>query len=769
MKLKLFILFVFLNVNTIFAQIDRTVLPIQAPVFKGKIDSTYKTSQSHWAPFLPARAPEGAPNVVVIMLDDLGYGQLGCYGSAIETPNIDKLAKNGLTYTNFHSTPLCTPSRAALLTGRNSHSIGMNILTEAATGYPNSNGRIPPSAALISDVLRLNGYNTMALGKWHLTPYMDRTAAGPYTHWPLGMGFERFYGFLGGEMNHYIPFLTEDNRAIDVPTKKDYHLSEDLVDKTIRFIKDQQNAHSGRPFFTYLAFGAVHAPLHTPKTYIQKYKGRFDKGWDIVRKETFDRQKKMGIIPQNAVLPDLDQGVDEWDKLSADQKKLYARFQEVFAGFLDHTDVQIGRLFSALENMNLSDNTIILIMSDNGASQEGSQNGSNVSDRYRNLLPETLEDLMPHIDKLGTSQSLTLYPYGWAMAGNTPFKRWKQDTHAGGTTTPLIVSYPNRIKDKGSKRHQYHHLIDIVPTLLELSEIPEPKQVNGIPQMPLHGVSMAYTFDNPNEKTRKVKQYYEMFGKKSIWADGWNAVSYHKRGDDYRNDKWELYDVQEDFTESKNLADRNPQKLKEMVDLWWQEGKSYGVLPLDDRLFERVNEPNRPQIAIDKDVYTLYPNTSQMQPNFFGFLSNSSHTVTAFVNIPKKGADGVLASEGYEQCGWSFYVKNGKLNYAHNFLKIKEYHIESTQKLSPGQHRLTFRYMLKERLPRPLTTKGDIELFIDDKPAGILKDVTMARIYGIGFGAGFCVGSNVGAAITKQYQTPFDYKGILEKVTVEFK
>jgi len=485
---------------------DRTTLPLPIPEFTGKVGENYRDSTPDWGPALPPSAPSGAPNIVLIVLDDVGYGQLSAYGGPIETPNLDRLAASGLRYTNFHTTALCSPTRGALLTGRNHHAIGLAAITEAATGFPGNYGSIPKNAATVAEVLKQNGYNTFAIGKWHLAPYTAYTAAGPFDRWPLGLGFEKFYGFIGGETDQWAPLLVQDNHFIDAPKREGYHLTEDLVDQTIAHIRDQQQANTGRPFFTYLALGAAHAPLHAPRAFIGKYQGRFDQGWDKVREETFERQKKLGIIPPDSQLPPANPGVQPWSELNDNQKKVYTRLQEVFAGFVDHADQNIGRLMAALDEMGIRDNTLVIVVSDNGASQEGLRDGTANTDRYRNYHPDTVEEMIGLLDKLGSAETDPHYPMGWAMAGNSPLKRWKQDTHAGGNTDPFIISWPARIKDVGGMRRQYHHVVDVVPTLLEAAHLPAALSVNGVKQQPLHGVSMDYTFDAAEAPTRKQAQ-----------------------------------------------------------------------------------------------------------------------------------------------------------------------------------------------------------------------------------------------------------------------
>jgi len=745
----------------------RLILPYNGAEYKGKIDSTYQTSTPDFSPAMPLEAPAGAPNIIVVLLDDVGYGQLGCYGGLIETPNIDMIARQGLRYTNFHTTALCSPSRVALLTGRNHHSVGMAAITEAATGYPGNWGSVPKSAAFISETLKGNGYNTMAFGKWHLTPYTAYTVAGPMDRWPLGQGFETFYGFLGGETDQWSPLLMQDNHAIDNNYKKGQHLSEDMTDKAIAAIRDQQQSNTGKPFFTYFALGAAHAPLHAPKAYVDKYNGKFDEGWDIARQKIFEKQKAMGIIPKDAVLPPVNEGARAWNTLSPAEKKVYARLQQVFAGYLDHADVQIGRLMAALDEMKIRENTIVIVTSDNGASREG-ENGTANTDRYRNYTPQSAEEMLTQLDKLGGPESDPHYPKEWSMAGNSPLKRWKQDTHAGGNTDALIISWPAKIKDTGSMRTQYHHMVDIVPTLLEASQLPAPQKVNGVDQMPLPGVSMAYSFSNANEPTHKKIQYYEMLGSRAIWADGWKAVCLHKQGQPYDQDVWELYHSEIDFTESNNLAEKEPAKLKELIDLWWGEAKKYNVLPLDDRRYERVADPSRPVAAIVKPSYTLYPGTSNLHPLTFPNLMSQSHTITVYAEIPAGGAQGVMASSGTEFGGWTFFIKGGKLYYVHNYLNMQEFPVSSNVSVTPGKHQFKVHYTMKQKSLKPDFFTGDIDIFIDDKLVGSVKDVKMAAQYSTTTGYGILIGRNP-TQISHLYESPFAFTGKLDKVVIELK
>lgn len=747
-------------------KVDRSILPPIPMEFKGKVGQSYKDSTPDFSPALPLSAPKNAPNVLVIMLDDVGYGQLGCYGGPIETPHIDRLAEKGLRYTNFHTTALCSPTRAAFLTGRNHHSVGMAAITEAATGFPSNFGSIPKSAATIAEVFKQNGYSTPAFGKWHLTPYTAYTAAGPFDRWPLGMGFERYYGFIGGETDQWSPLLVRDNHMLEVKREKGYHLTADLVDQTISHICDQQQANTGRPFFAYLALAAAHAPLHAPKEFIEKYRGKFNQGWNQVRRETFERQKKMGIISVDAVLPPPNPGIRDWDNLSDDEKKVYCRLQECFAGFLDHTDHHIGRLITAIDKMGLRYDTLILLLSDNGASQEGLRDGTANTDRFRNYFPDTGEEMLGKLDELGGPSTDPHYPMGWAMAGNSPLKRWKQDTHSGGNTDPLIVSWPSKIKNVGTLRRQYHHIVDIVPTLLEVSDLPAPTSVNGVPQMELPGVSMAYTFDEADAKTRKEIQYYEMLGSRAIWSEGWTAVTWHKKGTSWEDDQWELYHTDIDFTQANNLAEEKPEKLQELQRLWWSEAEKSGVLPLDDRRYERVADPTRPAAALDKPIYTYYPKTTIVHPLAAPQIIGKPHTVTAHVTIPKDGAEGVLSCFGGEFGGWTLFVKDRKLKYVHNYLKLMEYSVESNVAVPTGKHELGFKFVPTEKSLKPDYFIGNVTLFIDGKPVGRLKDMKSAGQYSAVTGYGLAIGRNPNTPVTKQYEAPFEFTGEFSKATI---
>jgi arylsulfatase len=509
--------------------------------------------------------------------------------------------------------------------------------------------------------------------------------------------------------------------------------------------------------------------LHAPKGFIAKYQGMFDQGWDKVREETFERQKKLGIIPQNAVLPPANVGVPAWSDLSANQKKVYCRLQEVFAGFVDHADHHLGRVFAALDELGIGDNTLIIVVSDNGASQEGLANGTLNTDRYRNYFPDTVEEMLEKLDDAGGPSTDPHYPMGWAMAGNSPLKRWKQDTHAGGNTDPFLVSWPAKIKDGGAIRNQYHHLVDVVPTILEVSGLPAPTSVHGVQQMPLSGVSMAYSFSDGKATTRKKVQYYEMLGSRAIWADGWKAVAWHKKDTPWEEDKWELYHTDVDFTEANDLAAKNPEKLKELIALWQTEAEKNNVLPLDDRRYERAADPTRPVAALSKKQYTFYPGTSILHPLAAPQILGKEHTITAHVEIPRDGAEGVLACSGGEFGGWTLFLKEGQLHYAHNYLKLEELQVASPQAISAGKHTLGIHFAPGETHWKPDYTIGTVTLSVDGMKVSELQGVQMAGQYSAMTGYGLLIGRNTGTPVSHEYKAPFPFTGKLNKVTIELK
>ncbi len=726
--------------------------------FKGRIGRTVYDSRPHW-PEHP-RPRDGAPNILVILFDDLGFAHLGCYGSSIATPNIDRLAANGLRYTNFHTTALCSPTRAALLTGRNHHSVGMRGLSNWNTGYPNCTGTITRSAATIAEMLRPVGYSTFAVGKWHLAPIESLTPAGPFDQWPLARGFDRYYGFMGGETDQWYPELYCDNHPIPQPRTPDqgYHLSEDLVDQAQAMIRSQKSAIPEKPFFTYLCFGATHAPHQAPKSYLEKYRGKFDAGWDVVRQQWYERQKMLGIIPDNTELVPRNPGVKAWENLSADQKLLACRLQEAYACFLEHTDAQIGRLLAFLEEIGEADNTLVLLMSDNGASQEGGPQGMVDYSRYFNGYTEPIEESMARLDEIGTPVAHNNYPWGWAQVGNTPGKRYKQNTHGGGIRDPLIACWPKGIADKGGIRTHFHHVSDIAPTILDIIGLTPPETINGHAQMPIQGTSLAYSFSATAnaEKSRKQAQYFEMFGHRGIWADGWKAVAYHEPETPFENDKWELYHLENDFSESKDLAATKPEKLREMVELWWAEAGQNGVLPLDDRRVEiwaptptKFNPRNR-------ERYVYRPPVPHIPAEGAPALGNRSFTITADIVRPTTQSEGCLFTFGDAKSGVALYILKDRLVFDYNLYAT---HYQAVSKISMPKGKSTVTAKLSK-----LEKGGRVTLAINGQECGSVDIPKLIRRL---WGAGMNIGQDEGLAVSKDYTVPFKFEGQLLQLTLD--
>jgi arylsulfatase A-like enzyme len=737
------------------------------------IGLSYKDSVPCW-PESP-QPPKGAPNVIFIVLDDVGFGQLGCFGGPIDTPNIDRLAAGGLRYNNFHTTALCSPTRACLLTGRNHHSVGVASITELATGFPGYNMHIPKDTATLAEMLKEEGYSTIAVGKWHLAPSSEIGAFGPYDEWPLGRGFERYYGFLGSHNSEWYPDLVYDNHRIDPPAtpEEGYHLSEDLADRAMQFVMEQQTVNPDKPYFLYLAFGACHHPHHAPKEFIEEYEGEFDQGWDVVREETLARQKSMGIVPADTELPPRPEYIEAWDNLSADEKVLYARMQEVFAGYLTHADLQIGRVIDFLNETGELNNTLIVLLSDNGATPEGDANGytnaylqwgaalsegGGVTPFFSLLRPSGLgiEYMLTKIDELGGPTSYPVYPMGWAMAGNTPFKLYKWTTHEGGVRDPLIVYWPEGINDAGDVRSQFCHVIDIVPTVLEAVGVEVPEVCNNLPQKPIEGISIEYTFNDPDAPTRKKVQYFEMVGCRAIWYDGWKAVAYHplESGGDFEDDVWELYNLSEDVSETHNLAAEYPDKLQEMQERWWAEAGRYNVLPLDDRYLERgVSKPIT-------GTFTYYPNFSTIHEPDIPDTLNSSYTITAFVDTPTSGAEGALFSIGGTLNGLSFYVQDKHLVYDYNFVGIKHDIITSQTEVPIGPSTLSFAFN------KTGDHQGTGSLFINGEKVGE-GQIAHTIVGRYSFEEGLEVGRDSKTPVSESYESPFRFDGTLEKVVLE--
>jgi arylsulfatase A-like enzyme len=752
--------------------------------FPGEIGRTTDESSPAWPE--PVRALPGAPNVLMIVLDDTGFGQLGCYGSPIATPNLDALAAGGLLYNNMHTTALCSPSRSCIVTGRNHHANGMAAITELATGYPGYNGRSPFENGFVSEMLLPHGYSTYLVGKYHLMPSEFESAAGPYDRWPLGRGFERFYGFLGGDTSQWSPDLVYDNHQVEPPRtpEEGYHLTEDLADRAIEFIADAKQVAPNKPFLLHFCTGATHAPHHVPKQWADRYKGQFDDGWDAYRERVFARQKQLGVMPADAELSRHDPDVPAWDALAPEARRLAARMMEVYAGFLSHTDHHIGRLTDFLKETGEFDNTLIMVVSDNGASAEGGVTGTTNELQFFNNAPEPLQDSLKAIDELGGPSTFNHYPWGWTWAGNTPFRRWKRETYRGGTSDPFLVHWPSGIKARGEVRTQYAHIIDMVPTVLDVLGIEPPATIKGVTQAPLHGVSFAHTFDQASAPTRHRTQYFEMLGHRAIDHEGWRAVcpwpgpSFAEAGipfgtpitaealADLDAQHWELYHVAEDLAENHDLAAKHRDKLIELIALWYVEAGKYDVLPIDGSGTARM-VVERPQIAETRDRYTFRPGT-QTLPFWVGpRVLNRAHSITADAEIPTGGAEGVLLCQGSAVGGWSFYMKDGKLHYAHNYVRRALYQVSSDDAVPPGRHQLRFEFEPTGApdIAHGKGAPGRAQLYVDGQLMG-QSDLPVTTPIAFNPG-GLTCGANPGSPVTPDYRPPFRFTGTLHSVTVD--
>jgi arylsulfatase len=753
--------------------------------FSGVIGRTFDVSQPAWP--APNRAKEGAPNVLFIVLDDTGFGHLGCYGSPIHTPNIDALAADGLRYNNMHTTALCSPSRSCMLTGRNHHFNGMAGITEISTGFPGYNGNIPFENGMLSEMLLQNGYNTYAIGKWHLTPAEQTSAAGPYDRWPVGRGFERYYGFLGGDTHQYYPELVRDNSQTE-PEKtpeQGYHLTPDLVEKAKAMIADAKQVAPNKPFFMYFCLGAMHAPHHVPKEWADKYKGKFDEGWDAYRQRVFNNQKQIGIIPPNT---ELSRDVQDWDNLPADERRLYARMMEVFAGFLEHTDHHIGELIKFLKDIGEYENTLIMLISDNGASCEGGPTGSVNEGKFFNNVPENLQQNLAAIDDIGGPKYFNHYAWGWTHAGNTPFKRWKRETYRGGTADPFIVCWPQGIKARGEIRSQYAHAIDMVPTVLDALGIEAPEHIRGVTQSPIQGHSLKSSFDEAKAPSLHKTQYFEMAGHRSLYHDGWRAVcpwpgpsfmesevnfgapiSYQKLIElDAKG--WELYNVNEDFAETNNLAAQERDRLIAMIGMWYAEAGKYNVLPIDGRGTARFAEP-RPQLAPDRKKCIYYAGTQTVPTNAMPAILNVRHSVSVHANVPKGGAEGVLYSMGGNDGGFVLYIKDRKLTYGYNYVADQRFKVQSNGGGVPeGDHVFSFEFTPtgKPDIPNGKGVPAHIELFVDGKQVGE-GDLPITIPLQLGIAAGVCIGSDSGSPVMPEddYEPPFAFTGTVKKALLD--
>ncbi|HJR82758.1 MAG TPA: arylsulfatase [Sphingomicrobium sp.] len=673
-------------------QPDRTVLPLAEP--KPPTFSELDVRNTQPPPRFEVKAPEGAPNVLIVLIDDIGFGGPSTFGGPIRTPTLDALAQKGLRYNNFHTTALCSPTRVALKSGRNHHSANAGSIMETATAYPGNTGQIPNSVAPLAEMMRLNGYSTGAFGKWHETAAWETSVSGPFDRWPTHQGFDKFYGFIGGETDQWYPLIYDGVKKVEPPKMENYHFTVDMTNQAINWVKAQQSMTPDKPFFVYFATGATHAPHHVPKEWADKYKGQFDKGWDQVRRETMERQKKLGLIPASTKLGARPKDLKAWNTLPENQRRLFARQAEVFAGFLEQTDHEIGRLTKAIEDIGEMDNTLVIyIAGDNGTSAEGGFVGMYNEMTYFNGVAEKVEDLIPLIDKWGGPETFPHMAAGWAVAFDAPFSWTKQvASDFGGTRNGVVISWPKRIKDVGGIRTQFSHAIDVAPTVLEAARLPEPKIVNGTPQKPLEGASLVYTFDEANAPERHTTQYFEMFGNRGIYHEGWFARTIHRAPwqtsgmGPLASDVWELFDVKSDFSLANDLAAKNPEKLKELQALFMKEAEKYNVLPIDDRTIERTNPQlaGRPDVLGDRKSLTLYEGMEGMLENTFMNTKNRSSKITAEIEVPAAGANGAILSQGGRFGGWSLYVKDGKPAYTYNFLGLSRYTVESPEALPGG-------------------------------------------------------------------------------------
>ena len=689
-----------INSNVSEGSIDRTILPVKEPTNPviSELDARNVTPPARFE----VKAPENAPNVLVILIDDFGFGQSSAFGGPVQMPTLEKLATNGIRFNRFHTTSLCSPTRTALLTGYNHHSNNAGAVMEVATAFPGNTGVRPQSITPMAQVLRMNGYSTAAFGKYHETPPWEASVSGPYDRWPTSSGFDKFYGFMGGETNQWHPMVYDGTtRVYPNVEDPDYHFTNDMTNQAINWVNTQQSLTPDKPFFMYFATGATHAPHHSPKEYIEKYKGKFSGGWDKMREEILARQKQLGVVPQNTDLAPKPADIKDWDNLTAEEKRLFERQMEVFAGFGEHTDYEIGRLIDALDQRGELENTLIFfIVGDNGASAEGGMIGVFNENTYFNGVPETLDLQLNRLEELGTEHTYNHFAAGWAVAGNTPFTWTKQvASNFGGTRNGMVVHWPAGIKSKNEIRSQFHHVIDVVPTVYEATHIPAPKMVNGIEQRPIEGTSMLYAFDNASAPDTRKTQYFEIIGNRAIYHDGWFAGTVHKAPWEpaprrpLNEDIWELYNVAEDFSQAHNLAEKNPEKLEEMKKLFLEEAVKYNVLPIDDRSIERMDPAiaGRPDLMNGRKELVLYEGSKGIPENAFINVKNTSMSITADVEVPAN-ANGVILCQGGDFGGWSFHLVNGKPSYTYNWVAIEITTITSSKPLSPGRHTLKFNF-----------------------------------------------------------------------------
>jgi arylsulfatase len=752
-----------------------TVLPRPDFRFPGEIGRTYRESDPAQFP-KPAEAPKGAPNVLLILIDDAGFGQFSTFGGGIPSPTMDRLAAEGLRYNHFHTTALCSPTRAALITGRNHHSAAFAGITEGATGYDGYTCILPKSCGTVGEVLRQNGYMTAWIGKNHNTPTWETSAAGPFDRWANGLGFEYFYGFNAGDMNHWNPILYENRNLVPASSDPNYHLTTDIADKAISWLRQAKSIAPDKPYFLYVATGATHAPHHTPKEWIEKFRRKFDGGWDKYREETLERQKKLDVVPKDTQLTVRSKGLPAWDSLNGDQKRLYARMMEVFAAYGAHCDHELGRVVQAAKEMPDADNTLIIyIAGDNGASAEGGLEGSLCENLFFNGFAEKWQDNIKVIDELGGPKHFNHFPSAWAHAMNTPFQWTKQvASHFGGTRNPMIISWPARIRDRGGMRAQFLHTIDIVPTLYELCGVTPPTELNGVQQKPIEGISFAFTFDDAKAASLRKTQYFELAVNRGLYHEGWMASCpsfvpwVSTRGEfDPDKAKWELYKIDEDFSQANDLADKYPDKLRQLQDLWWVEAAKYSVLPLDWRAGIRLNSEamGRPSLIAGRTKMTYYPGTIGLPDGASPPMINKSWTITADIEVPDGKAEGMIVTQGGLEGGYGLYLRDGKPTFVYNYLSIDRPTFAAKDPLPKGKTKLVVDFVYDGGGPGK---GGEITMSANGK---MIAEGRLERTIPIQFslGEGLDVGMDVGSAVDFTYNLPFAFTGKIEKVTVELK
>ncbi|WP_165825300.1 arylsulfatase [Rhodopseudomonas palustris] len=732
--------------------------------FGGRIGRTIADSKPWWPE--PPSAPAGAPNILMVLFDDVGFSDFGCYGSPIATPTIDKLAAEGLRYTGFHTTAMCSTTRAALLTGRNHHSVGVGCLANFDSGYPGYRGKIAKEAGTLAEMLRAHAYRNYMVGKWHVTPLTETGATGPFDGWPLGRGFDRFYGFLDAETDQFSPELVSDNTPIDAPGtfETGYHLTEDLIDQAIRFIADHAADRPELPWLTWVALGACHAPHQAPMDIIKGYDATFAHGWDVEREQRMARQKAMGIVPETTDMPPRNDGVKPWSEHTPDEQRVFTRLQAAFAGMLDHADRHLKRLIDFLDASGQRDNTLILVLSDNGASQEGGPLGFiNAMGPY-NFRLEPMPDKVKKIDDIGGPNSHSNFPHGWAMASNTPLRRYKQNTHGGGIRDPFVVSWPKRLPARGELRHQFVHASDLVPTLLDLIGVEAPAEIGGLKQMPLEGESFARSLTEPGVPSKSSPQYFEMFGHRGIWHQGWKAVAYHPPGKPFDDDKWELFHLDRDFSEAHDLAEAEPTRLAELIEMWWAAAERHQVLPLDDRFGPRFAE-NAARFHGARKHFVFHRGMGHVPTDVAPDVRSRSYTIEAHVELDA-GSEGVLIAHGDMTSGYSLYIKNGRL--VHD-LNIGGHHhvVTSEQTLQPGPRRLGVKVERLRRTEPPAkgsrTGVSRYTLTIDGEPAGSME--TGLAFHTLISWSGLDIARDGGSPVS-HYDAPFEFTGRMLRVEV---